>query len=178
MTTSSTGVPRRFGGIDSLRSHVGEELGVSEWFEVDQDRVDAFAEITEDRQWIHVDPARAASGPYRAPIAHGYLTLSLIPVLGSRIFTVDGVRMSINYGLNKVRFPQAVTVGSRIRSRATLVSVDDTAAGTQAVIRHTIEIDGQDKPACIAETVRLLVPRGAPDPGRPVPGGGRDPSSR
>ncbi|MDL4775270.1 MaoC family dehydratase [Actinomadura xylanilytica] len=158
MTGSATGVPRRFGGIDAFRACVGEELGVGEWFEVDQDRIDAFAETTEDRQWIHVDPARAASGPYRAPIAHGYLTLSLIPFLGGRIFTVDGIRMSINYGLNKVRFPQAVTVGSRVRARATLAGVDDTATGTQAVIRYTIEIDGRDKPACVAETVRLMVP--------------------
>ncbi|WP_131737949.1 MaoC family dehydratase [Actinomadura roseirufa] len=158
MTASATSAPRHFGDIDAFRARAGEELGVGEWFEIDQDRVDAFAETTGDHQWIHVDPARAAEGPYGAPIAHGYLTLSLIPVLAGRIFTVGGVRMSINYGLNRVRFPQPVTVGSRIRARAALVGVEDTASGVRAVIRYTIEIDGRDKPACVAEHVRLMVP--------------------
>ncbi|TYB48217.1 MaoC family dehydratase [Actinomadura chibensis] len=158
MTVSEKGGPRHFGSIDEFRACAGEEIGVGDWFEIDQDRIDAFAEITEDRQWIHVDPARAASGPYGATIAHGYLTLSLIPVLGRGIYTVGGVRMSVNYGLDKVRFPRAVTVGSRIRSRATLVSADDADSGVRAVVRHTIEIEGQDRPACVAETVRLLVP--------------------
>ncbi|MFC4048091.1 MaoC family dehydratase [Actinomadura syzygii] len=158
MTASAKGVPRRFSGIDAFRACVGEEIGVGEWFEIDQERIDAFAEITGDRQWIHVDPVRAASGPYGATIAHGYLTLSLIPVLGRGIYTVDGVRMTINYGLDRVRFPRAVPVGSRIRSRATLVSADDADSGVRAVVRHTIEIEGQDRPACVAETVRLLVP--------------------
>ncbi len=149
---------RHFDSIEDFRAAAGERLGAGDWFEVGQDRIDAFAETTEDRQWIHVDRVRASAGPYGAPIAHGYLTLSLIPVLGRQIFTVGGARMSVNYGLNRVRFPQAVTVGSRIRAHATLVGVEDIAAGTQAVVRYTIEIAGQDKPACVAETVRLLVP--------------------
>ncbi|GAA3942335.1 hypothetical protein GCM10023085_25130 [Actinomadura viridis] len=147
MTVSAKGVPRRFGGIDEFRAHVGEELGVGAWFEVDQSRIDAFAETTEDRQWIHVDPVKAASGPYGATIAHGHLTPSLIPVLGRGIFTVDGVRMSINSGLTMLRFLRAVTAGSRIRSRAPLVSVDGIDSGVRAAVRHTIEIEGQGRPA-------------------------------
>ncbi|MGC9667618.1 MaoC family dehydratase [Planosporangium sp. 12N6] len=133
-------------------------LGVSDWLEVTQARIDGFAEVTEDRQWIHADPVKAAEGPYGATVAHGYLTLSLIPVLGGKIFRVDGLRMAINYGVNKVRFPQPVTAGSRIRAVATLVKVADVAAGVQGIVRYVIEIEGQDKPACVAETVRVMVP--------------------
>jgi len=157
MTAQATGT-RVFGTIEAFRAAQGQLLGVGDWMEVTQDRIDGFAEVTEDRQWIHVDPVRAAAGPYGTTIAHGYLTLSLIPVLGGGIFRVDGVRMAINYGSNKVRFPQPVTAGSRIRAVATLVSVDDVPAGIQAVVRYSIEIEGQDKPACVAETVRVLVP--------------------
>lgn len=149
---------RHFAGIAEFRAAAGENLGAGDWFEIAQSRIDAFAETTEDRQWIHVDRVRAADGPFGAPIAHGYLTLSLLPVLGREIFTVGGVRMSVNYGLNRVRFPQAVAAGSRIRAHAELISVEDVHAGTQAVVGYMVEIAGQRKPACVAETVRLLVP--------------------
>lgn len=149
---------RVFETIEDFRTAQGEVLGVGDWLEITQARIDAFAEVTEDRQWIHVDPVRAAEGPYGDTIAHGYLTLSLIPLLGGQIFRVDGVRMAINYGANKLRFPHPVKAGSCIRAVATLVNVDDIAAGVQAIVRYTIEIEGQDKPACVAETVRVLVP--------------------
>ncbi len=147
-----------FETIDEFRAAQGEVLGVGDWLEITQERIDAFADVTEDHQWIHVDPVRAAEGPHRATIAHGYLTLSLIPRLGGRIFTVHGARMVLNYGANRVRFPHPVPVGSRIRAVARLVEVTDIAAGVQAVVRYTIEIDGCNKPACVAETVRVLIP--------------------
>ena len=149
---------RTFPDLDAFCQAAGTELGGGEWFLVDQERIDAFADVTEDWQWIHVDRERAAVGPYGAPVAHGYLTLSLIPRLGGAIFSVEGARAQVNYGSNKVRFPQPVTAGSRIRAVATLVSTEWTPVGLQAVIRYTIEIQGQHKPACVAETVRLLVP--------------------
>ncbi|MET8217151.1 MaoC family dehydratase [Streptomyces hirsutus] len=149
---------RVFEDIAAFRAAEGELLGVGDWFEVGQQRVDGFAEVTEDWQWIHVDVERSKAGPYGAPIAHGFLTLSLIPRLGGDIFRVDGPRMAINYGLNKVRFPHPVIAGSRVRAVATLVEVTDVPAGVQAVVRYTIEIEGADKPACVAETVRVLVP--------------------
>lgn len=149
---------RVFDTVEDFRAAQGQLLGVGEWLPITQERIDAFADVSEDWQWIHVDPALAADGPYGATIAHGYLTLSLIPFLARRIFRVDGARMAINYGLNKVRFPQPVTTGSRIRAVATLVSVADVPAGVQAVVSYSIEIEGQDKPACVAETLRVLVP--------------------
>jgi acyl dehydratase len=149
---------RVFDSLDELRAAVGEDLGTGEWVTIDQERISAFADVTEDWQWIHVDAERAAKGPYGATIAHGYLTLAMVPVLGGRIFRVDGPSMAVNYGVNKVRFPQPVTAGSRIRAVATLLSVEDIPAGVQAIIRYTIEIEGQTKPACVAETVRVMVP--------------------
>ena len=149
---------RVFPDLDSFCAAVGTDLGVGEWFTVDQARIDAFADVTEDWQWIHVDSERAAEGPYGATVAHGYLTLSLIPRLGGEIFRVEGARMQVNYGSNKVRFPHPVTAGSRIRAVASLVAAEHTPVGVQGVIRYTVEIEGQDKPACVAETVRLLVP--------------------
>ena len=149
---------RVFPDLDSFCDAVGTELGAGAWFTVDQDRIDAFADVTEDWQWIHVDRERAATGPYGAPVAHGYLTLSLIPRLGGEIFRVEGPQMQVNYGSNKVRFPHPVTAGSRIRAVAALVSAEHTPVGVQAVIRYTVEVEGLDKPACVAETVRLLVP--------------------
>ena len=149
---------RVFTSFDQLSEAVGEDLGSTEWLEVTQERVDAFADATGDHQWIHVDVQKAKDGPFKGTIAHGYLTLSLIPKLGADIYRVEGLRMGINYGLNKVRFPQPVTVGSRIRASAELVSVTDTPNGKQAVVRWTIEIEGAEKPACVAETVALLVP--------------------
>ncbi|EHK88205.1 MaoC family dehydratase [Saccharomonospora azurea] len=148
---------RTFADVEEFTAAVGEPLGTGPWYEVTQDQVNLFADATEDHQWIHVDLEKAAAGPFGAPIAHGYLTLSLIPRLGADIYRIRNLRMGINYGLNKVRFPQPVTVGSRIRAHAELVSVTPGAQGSQAVVRWTIEIEGAPKPACVAETVALLV---------------------
>ncbi|MFI6046356.1 MaoC family dehydratase [Nocardia sp. NPDC051321] len=137
----------------SLRGAAGTDLGVSGWIEISQARISAFAEATEDRQWIHVDPQRAADGPYGTTIAHGYLTLSLLPAIMREIFEIADAGARINYGLNKVRFPSPVPAGSRIRGRATIVSVDEVPGGLQVVIATIIEREGSDKPACIAETI-------------------------
>ena len=143
-----------------LRDLVGAELGVSDWLEITQDRIDAFAHATGDDQWIHVDPERAAAGPFGATIAHGYLTLSLIAGFAMKLFRFEE-RMSINYGLNKVRFPAPVKVGSRLRARYVLKSIEDfaggpgSASGVQVVTAVTIEMEGSERPACVAETVRL-----------------------
>jgi acyl dehydratase len=146
-TTTPTTV---FRGIAELSPAVGSELGVSDWLTVTQQMVDQFAESTGDHQWIHVDPERAASGPFGTTIAHGYLTLALLPVLAEQIFRVDDVTLAINYGTNRVRFPQPVPVGSRIRARATLTSVRSIALGTQVRVLYTIELEGSEKPACVA----------------------------
>src|ERR1700754_1806314 len=137
-------------GIDELSALVGEELGASSWLEVTQERVNQFADSTGDHQWIHVDPARAAQGPFGGPIAHGYLTLSLVIPLFGEILKVDGVKMGVNYGLEKVRFPSPVRVGAKIRLVARLVSLDQLDGGAaQAVFDFTVEIDGAAKPACV-----------------------------
>ncbi|MDV2478411.1 MaoC family dehydratase [Rhodococcus zopfii] len=148
---------RVFQGIAEIEAAVGQHLGYSEWLEITQERVNTFADATGDHQWIHVDPERAASGPYGTTIAHGYLTLSLLPVLGSQIFTVEGLKMRINYGSNKVRFPAPVPVGSKIRAGVTVTSVERTAKGANLIVSYTVEVDGGDKPALIAETVAVLV---------------------
>jgi acyl dehydratase len=144
--------------LDALAGMAGEELGLSDWLEIDQERVDRFADATGDHQWIHVDRERASAGPFGGTIAHGYLTLSLIPFLGSQVFALETPGARLNYGVNKVRFPHPVRVGSRIRSRVTMGEVTELAAGMQLTLRHVIEIEGQDKPACVAETVVLLLP--------------------
>ncbi|MFC0451981.1 MULTISPECIES: MaoC family dehydratase [Rhodococcus] len=149
---------RVFQGIDDVESAVGEHLGHSDWLEITQERVNVFADATGDHQWIHVDPERAAEGPFGAAIAHGYLTLSLLPKLGADLMRVDGVKLVINYGLNKVRFPQPVKVGAKVRAGGEIVSVEQTKQGAQVVVKYTIEIQGEGKPACVAETVRVLVP--------------------
>jgi acyl dehydratase len=143
--------------LDELARLSGEELGVSDWLEIDQDRVNAFADATGDHQWIHVDVERATAGPFGGTIAHGYLTLSLIPCLGAQVFSLETPGAKLNYGLNKVRFPSPVRVGSRIRSRVVMGEVTDLPTGTQLTLRHTIEIEDHDKPACVAETVVLLI---------------------
>ena len=148
---------RVFTTFDELTAAIGEELGTSEWLEVDQDRVNAFADATGDHPWIHVDVERATAGPFGAPIAHGYLTLSLIPQFTPQIFSVETPGAKLNYGVNKVRFPNPVKVGSRIRATATIAEVTDIPAGKQMVTRYVIEIEGEDKPACVAETVVLLL---------------------
>jgi acyl dehydratase len=132
---------------------VGRELGPTDWLEVDQERIDTFARATDDPQWIHVDPVRAADGPFGTTIAHGYLTLSLCVPLMSRTLGLTGYRMGINYGVNKVRFPAPLPSGSRIRGRFAVQSVDEVEGGEQGVVLATIEREGSDKPVCVAELV-------------------------
>ena len=139
--------------IDDLEGHVGEHLGWSEWRTVTQDQVNLFADATGDHQWIHVDPERAKSGPFGGPIAHGYLTLSLIPVLMSGMIRVDGVTMGVNYGANKIRFPAPVHVGADVRLGATLVEVTPIPGGAQTVVDVTIEVRDAAKPSCVAQIV-------------------------
>ena len=148
---------RTFTDIDQLAAAVGEDLGTSDWFEIDQDRINLFADATDDHQWIHVDLERAAQGPFGSTIAHGYMTVSLIPALSKTIFSIETDGPRLNYGLNKVRFPNPVKVGSRVRGQATLAELADVPAGKQLVVRYTIEIEGEEKPACVAETVVLLL---------------------
>ncbi|MFF5126452.1 MaoC family dehydratase [Streptomyces syringium] len=145
--------PRIFTSLDDLRAAVGVELGPSDWLEVDQKRIDLFAEATGDHQWIHVDPDRAAAGPFGATIAHGYLTLSLLPSLVPLLMRVENVRMGINYGVNKVRFPSPVPVGSRLRATARIAGVSEVKDGVQLVTAVTIEREGGKKPVCVAESV-------------------------
>lgn len=152
-----TTTPRVFEGVAEIEAAIGEHVGYSSWMEVTQERVDAFADATGDHQWIHVDPVRAAEGPYGATIAHGYLTLSLVPLLGAEVMEIRGFGMMINYGLDKVRFPAAVPVGSRIRAGIELTSLHRKASGVQLNSLVTVEIDGSDRPALVAETVRLMV---------------------
>ncbi|MCD2188910.1 MaoC family dehydratase [Actinomycetospora soli] len=141
-------------GVDGVRGAIGRELGPGEWFTVDQSRVDGFADDTEDHQWIHVDPERAKDSPFGGTIAHGFLTLSLLPHLANSARRLDGVRMGVNYGLNKVRFPAPVRVGSRVRATVTITEAEDLPdQGVQVVSTVTVEIEGAPKPACIAEWV-------------------------
>ncbi|MFD7136166.1 MaoC family dehydratase [Streptomyces sp. NPDC059894] len=134
-------------GLDELKKLAGSDLGTSEWIEVTQERVDTFADATGDHQWIHVDPERAKDGPFGAPIAHGYLTLSLFIPLFTELLDVRGVTTKVNYGLDKVRFPSPVTVGSRVRLAARLTEVADVPGGVQITVDGTIEIEGGTKPA-------------------------------
>jgi len=144
-------------GIDELKARVGEELGVSEWHEVTQDAIDAFADVTGDHQWIHVDPERAAETPWGGTIAHGLYTLSLGPRFTFAMFTIEGFAFGLNYGYDKVRFPGPLPVGSRLRMRATLSSVDDVPGGVQLTITQTFEREGEDKPVCVAELVARVI---------------------
>lgn len=148
---------RVFKSPEELTEAVGTELGVSEWLTVAQDRIDTFAEATGDHQWIHVDPERAAKGPFGRTIAHGYLTLSLLPVLVQNIYSVEGVRMAVNYGLNKVRFVTPVKVGSAVRAVLTLDSVTEVEGGLQLVATAVVQIEGLEKPAAVAETLTRLI---------------------
>ena len=148
---------RTINGIDEFESLIGQELGSSEWLTMDQDAINSFADVTGDHQWIHVDEARAAEGPYGATIVHGFFTLALIPKFSSEVFTIEGVSIRVNYGLNKVRFLQPVVVGSRLRGKVEVKDVIRGEKGTQVILQQTIEIDGQERPACIAEVVTLLV---------------------
>jgi acyl dehydratase len=148
---------RVFETYEEIEAAAGEEIGVSDWVEIDQERVNAFADVTGDHQWIHVDVERAASSPFGGTIVHGYLTLSLIPWLGSKVFGLETPGAKLNYGVNKVRFPAPVPVGSKVRIRVTVGEVSEVAMGRQLILRHVIEVEGQDKPGCVAETVVLLL---------------------
>lgn len=144
----------RFAGVDDARAKSGQETGVSDWMVIDQDRVDAFAQVTGDQQWIHVDVERAKrESPFGGPVAHGYLTLSLLSKFAHECIQVEGVKLAVNYGLNRVRFASPVRIGSRIRARFVLSGVDDIEGGAQLVWRATVEVEGSDKPACVAEMV-------------------------
>jgi acyl dehydratase len=141
-------------GIDGLKAKLGEHLGYSSWHEVTQDQVNLFADATGDHQWIHVDPERAAKeSPFGGPIAHGYLTISLAPKLLPEVLRVEGIAMGVNYGINKLRFPTPVPVGGKLRAGATLAGVDDIAGGAQVTLDVTFEVEGKDKPACVAQVV-------------------------
>ena len=140
-------------GVDGLKVAVGEHLGYSEYFDVTQERVNQFAEATGDHQWIHVDVERAKSGPFGGPIAHGYLTLSLGPMLYPTVVRIEGFTMGVNYGANKVRFPSPVPVGSKIRLGVKLLEVEDIANGVQMTMEFTFECQGASKPSCVAEII-------------------------
>jgi acyl dehydratase len=147
-----------FDGVADLEKAVGTHLGHSEWHTVDQDQIDAFAAATGDHQWIHVDPAKAAEGPFGSTVAHGFLTLSLLPILTWQVYTVEGVKMIVNYGADKLRFPSPVPVGSRVRAGVELNAVTPIALGYQVALRVTIERDGGDKPACVADMLAVVMP--------------------
>ena len=147
-----------FQGIAELEKAVGAHLGYSDWHTVTQEQITLFADATGDHQWIHVDLERAAAGPFGSTIAHGFLTLSLLPLLVAEVYRVEGLSMAVNYGLNKVRFPAPVPAGSRLRAGAELISLLPGANGAQATSRVTAEIDGSARPACVAEWLALLVP--------------------
>ncbi|WP_028925443.1 MaoC family dehydratase [Pseudonocardia acaciae] len=144
---------RVFNGVDELKAAVGSHVGTSDWVTVDQKQIDGFADATGDHQWIHVDAEKAKAGPFGTTIAHGFLTLSMTPIFGSQTYRVENVKMAINYGLNKVRFTSPVPVGSRLRGSYELLSVDDVQGGVQVANKVTIEIEGSDRPACVAETL-------------------------
>jgi acyl dehydratase len=140
-------------GLDDLKQRVGEELGASDWLEVTQEAVNAFADATGDHQWIHVDPERAKDTPFGGTIAHGLYTLSLGPQFSYDLFTIEGVAFGLNYGYGKVRFPAPLPVGSKVRMRATLSNVEDVAGGVQLTVTQTFEREGGDKPVCVAESL-------------------------
>lgn len=147
---------RVFNGLDEFVRAAGTHLGHSESILVDQDTIQGFADVTGDQQWIHTDVERATGGPFGSTIAHGYLTLSLVPALTSSIFRIEGLSMGVNYGLNRVRFPSALKSGSRVRAGAELIEVNTTPHGTMAVVRVVIAAEGDERPACVADTVTLL----------------------
>jgi acyl dehydratase len=148
---------RTFTTFDEVAEAAGTALGSTDWVEIDQQRVDLFAEATGDHQWIHVDVDRALGGPFEGTIAHGYLTLSMVPWLGGQVFALATPGAQLNYGMNKVRFPHPLRVGKRVRGHVSLGAVTDLPAGKQVVISYTVEIEGEPKPACVAETVVLLL---------------------
>ena len=145
-----------FASPQDLAGAVGSHLGYSEWLEITQERINAFADATDDHQWIHVDPEQAKSGPFGTTIAHGYLTLSLAVRFVAEIFTVEGVSMGVNYGTNRVRFVSPVPVGSKLRAGGTLAAVDEVPGGLQATLELTFEMEGAEKPACVAQVLYRL----------------------
>jgi len=153
MTETTTSEPKHFATLASLQALVGQHLATSPWVTIDQRRIDLFAEATGDHQWIHVDPVRAAAGPYGTTIAHGFLTLSMLPKFFESAFELRGSRMGINYGLNKVRFTAPVPAGSRLRAQVRLKAYEPIQGGAQLTTEVTIEREGGDKPVCIAEAV-------------------------
>jgi acyl dehydratase len=146
-------VPTIAHGLDGLRKLAGADLGASDWLTVTQDRVNTFADATDDHQWIHVDPERARTGPFGATIAHGYLTLALVIPLWTQILQMEGVEVAVNYGLNRVRLPAPVPVGSQVRLHARVSAVEDVADAVQMTVDLTVEIQGGDKPALVAEAL-------------------------
>ena len=149
---------RVFTTLDEVSDAVGEELGASEWLPWSRNGWTSFAAATGDHQWIHVDVEKAKAGPFGGTIAHGYLTLSLLPFLGSQVFGLETPGAKLNYGVNKVRFPSPLPVGSRVRARVSVAGVTDLPAGKQMTLKYVVEVEGSDKPACVAETVVLLLP--------------------
>lgn len=147
---------RVFTSLDELAAAVGETLGPGPWQRIEQSRVGLFADATDDHQWIHLDPVRAAAGPFGGTIAHGYLTLSMLPALAGGLYRVEGVGMGVNYGLNRVRFPAPVRVGAAVRATVTFTEVSPVAGGVQLVATVTVESDSGGKPVCVAETVSRL----------------------
>ena len=152
---------RRFADVEELKAAIGEELGESEWMTVSQEMIDRFAEATGDYQWIHVDPERAKASPFGTTIAHGFLTLSLIPRLLDRVYAVDKIAARLNYGSNKVRFIQPVPSGGRIKARIRLADVEDTPKGVRITSEATVLLDGSERPACMAELIVVVIPDGA-----------------
>jgi acyl dehydratase len=147
---------RTINGLEELTSLVGEHLGYSDYVEITQDQVNAFADATGDHQWIHVDVERAKAGPFKAPIAHGYLTLSLGPALSPQVYRIDGFSMGVNYGADKIRFPAPVPVGSKLRLGVTLLEVTEVAGGIQTKLEFSFEVEGAPKPSCVAEVLFRL----------------------
>lgn len=152
-------MPTVFNNPADLKSAVGKHLGYSEWLTITQDRINQFADATGDHQWIHVDPVRAKDGPFGACIAHGYLTLSLVNLFLPQIIEVRGIRMGVNYGVDKVRFPAPVRVGARIRGGGELTNVEEVKGGVQATIRVTVEIESSDRPGCVVDTISRFFPQ-------------------
>lgn len=151
-------MPRKLSTLQEIRDLIGHDLEPSPWLTVEQDRIDSFADATDDRQWIHVDPEKARNGPYSGTVAHGFLTLSLIPGLAAQIYQVATGSARINYGADRVRFPSPVPAGSRVRLRAHFLELAEKQLSSRLRVRFTIEVDGQDKPACVAEMITVLLP--------------------
>jgi acyl dehydratase len=157
---------KHYAHLSGLQALVGQEIGLGDWVQVDQRRIDLFAESTGDRQWIHVDPVRAAAGPFGATVAHGFLTLSMLAELGETAFAIDDVVMGVNYGLDRVRFPAPVKAGSRVRGRFVLQSYTPLdGGGAQLAVEATVEIEGGTKPACVAVSLTRRFPSPSPQKG-------------